>query len=262
MKGFLTILIVLCIIQPTAYAQSYDASLLDELGDSLVNFSLDPEIGVEVRGVQPRLSFYRQYLTKAFSYRDTIHIDVLLQYHGHYLNNPGDLRLLGESQAVVLKALEQGSYDIIADEGTDVDSVTLTSLFTHVMEKGREMGSDPDSAAIWNAVLDDTLYNGVSYYLKRHPRAYIIGSEEYPMLELSSKLLNLTDAGNRPDPRYDRLSQIALDLRSDIALAKLLTALHRKGYAKGAINIGLMHEQRLAEVLQQHGIPHSLIRTL
>lgn len=262
MKRFVVILVILMALLPSmAHGQAYDTVLLDELVDSLVNFSLDPEIGIEVRAIQPRLSFYREYLTRAFSYRDTFHIDVLLQYHGHF-GTPEELALIVKSQEVVCKALENRQIDVIADEGTDLDSVTFKSLFKHAMEKGRELGYDPDSASMWETVLNDTVYDGVTWYMKHHPRAHIIGSEEYPLLVLSSKLQDLTEGSYRIDSRYYRIDGILLDLRSDIALAKLITALHRKGRTQGALNIGLLHERRIGEVLERLGISHTLIRTL
>jgi hypothetical protein len=188
-----------------------------------------------------------------------LQIDVILQSHDFIGASSAEEQQALASQRKLREYLEAHPCDIIGYEGSQLDDVTIKALVDDAYAQAIQRRMVITRADVERGMNESLPYNGVLLYLKDHPAADVVGTEDLALVELHNTVLNLLGQGIGIGSPLEELNLRLSDLRSDLAIAKLSLKLTAKGKKHGVATIGYLHEQRLRSIFDRFGIRGTFI---
>ena len=238
---FITLLLI-----PLPICGSEFVNVPESTKQLLQEFSADPELSKLVLEVQNHISQYEEWFGQTESIAKNFQVDAILQLHDftEAISNPYLSSKVKDSQDRIKEFLEKHNWEVIGQEGTACDPLNYENFSRELLSGIRkETGQFISPDYVIQMLKDYTPYDGVLMYMEQYPKSIIIGLEDYSLLELHNSILNRLGKGY--NQRLDNLGFSISNLRSKIALAKVIRKLHFLGKKRGVIVIGYLHENSL-----------------
>ncbi|MFH0952606.1 MAG: hypothetical protein V1838_05540 [Patescibacteria group bacterium] len=248
----ITIIAFLLLPYPTT-SGAYQIS--PELQAGLVKYQYDPFIGPLVQQVQSKLPQYEALIDQAIKCGSGKEISIILQMHDIMTDDPVLLTAAAESQKVVKSYLDAQAYDIIAGEGYDCDPLTHENVVNMAITELKKDGMLVTREQMEEGFKNSLIYDAVLQYCVVHPEAIIIGFEDMALNKLNDKALS-TEQFRSPLElyQYRQLTDRLSELRSHVALAKLVLKLDKIGKQRGAMVIGYLHKDHFPPIKGLFGV--------
>lgn len=232
----------------------------DELGELLPAFRGHPAIGALVRDAESRLRDYRTLCEREFAaITSAVQLDCVLNAHPGPVTR--DVDLVARSQSQVRQTLDAGEYLLIGLEGSHGDTMTIEGVYRELVAEMLALDPEADLAAFRRNFDQEMVPDHAPLeYLNRRQSARGVGIEVRPLRVLHGRLIACIRSGEIPftalvTQLHGRLS----DARTDIAVARMMSAMRRQHVSKAAFAIGLGHQARIAYVYETYGINGRII---
>lgn len=226
----------------------------------------DPYLGSSVEEVLAALPEIESLLENMKVQQTDLIVDVILQNHGGKVNSTEDVRKTQYSQQRVYRLLEVGNYDVVGNEGSYLSRVSYQGL-REAFRKDNPQETQEGIEARITRLLERI---ASTRYAINNPSVHVIGCEHDILnklfVEIGDEYEERIRLGSPPRSRL-RLSDfmpifIKLgQLRSEVAVAKVLRELKLVGGKRGAIVIGRRHHERLVDILRHLHIRSAIYDT-
>jgi VIT1/CCC1 family predicted Fe2+/Mn2+ transporter len=179
-------------------------------------------------------------------------IDIILQNHGGNINSPEDARRTKYSQRLIYRLLQEGKYDVVAIEGSDLSPVTLQGLREQALKVFPPEEVEPRLAEMMERI------SSVRYAVD-HPSAIVIGYEHDTLNLLGAEVGVEYETSEELGQTRTQLSTKELwsflntlhYLDNEVAVARIIRELKQRGRKRGAIVIGYNHANHLIWMLKK-----------
>lgn len=248
---------------PSERDSSVSAEPIMAFKDSVEKFSKiylnDPILGSDVKDALNSLPRCERIISEAYAISRGLQVDVILQSHKEdYLPtavSEGLMSEVFESQISILNHLRKCKYDVIGDEGVDLDRVTMDSLCYLLRQGFIETGNIPPfRGELEKSIKENFPESAVNQFALENPERIVIGSEVKEINHLHFSVLSMLANLSVADLNLTMLSLYLKILRSELALAKLTLKLKEVNGSKGVIIIGGAHFPEMYYMIQDMGM--------
>lgn len=200
----------------------------------------DPRCSSQIALVTGRLATYDQTITSARTYAATHQLTVTVIGQSHWMPglDPSAEQIVQHSQAKILAELERRKPPLVAMENIEYETVRLSTIKRDLSVKMRIPPAKLQEAFRFLIEMQAPLG-----YLERHPAVTVMTADDRALHELHALLLSLPTEGTSwsgANPIVT-LEREVNQMRSELALARLIQRMSKSGLRTGVLVIGQNH---------------------
>ncbi len=221
---------------------------LQALENVLPSYEKDPGAGPIAGKVRANITKYQELQDRAFQNTDDLELTVIFMIHNNLSQDPDMSHYAEISQGMVKERLESLGPDVIGNEGTFSDQFNADTREQDMLAIIHDIGMPPPEK---KAPIEDK--SGVWAYMQGHPDAIVIGVEDRDLLGLDFMTEGIVTFTTNLSfhTRYLILRQLMTPVRTEIALAKLISKLRAVNRTRGVLVEGGAHEPSMKELCQR-----------
>ncbi|MFH0952685.1 MAG: hypothetical protein V1838_05945 [Patescibacteria group bacterium] len=231
-------------------ANASELAVSEQEKDVLIRFSKDPFLASLAQEAYSQLPRYGELFTEAARLTQGVDLDIVLLMHDAPDLTAAETKLVLETAKKVRDVIAEGDYDLIGFEGSDLDPTNFDTLAKFYQKETRREGVELSLNEAKQAVTRSTPYFGVLLYMKEVPTATVVGIEDMALNRLHSAVLGQIRIRTLDFVKLNDFNLLLSNLRSKIAVAKILLKLSQYKKKRAILPIGAYHEQDLRRILE------------